>query len=195
MLFDADGVLQTARDGWLAQLTAAGGERGEEFVLAVFAAESECVTGADFGAVMAGLLAEFQITKPLSEVIPNDYWIQPDRAMLDAVRKLRDHGLRCALATNQQNLRGTYMRTSLGLEMIFDRQFYSCELAVAKPDPRYFELIMESTGAKAERVLFVDDNASNVAAARSVGLIAELFPRNGGVAALKMIMSQHGVQL
>ena len=50
--------------------------------------------------------------------------------MLDAVRAVRDLGLHCGLATNQQNLRGTYMRNSLGFETIFDEQFYSSNLGL-----------------------------------------------------------------
>ncbi len=195
VLFDADGVIQGLRDGWLDQLTAAGGDRGEEFVLAVFAAESACVTGQDFGATMQRVLRDFEITAPLSEVFDPAYWIEVDPEMISAVRGLRRRGLRCGLATNQQNLRGTYMRGSLGFNEAFDDQFYSWELGVAKPDPGYFELIIDKINTPAERVLFLDDNADNIAGAQSTGLPAELFPRDGGIAALQEILGRYGVRL
>ena len=59
------------------------------------------------------------------------------------MKMVRDLGLRRALATNQQNLRGGYMRSSLGFEEIFDEQFYSFELRFAKPEAGYFRAIMD----------------------------------------------------
>jgi putative hydrolase of the HAD superfamily len=193
LLFDADGVIQGVRDGWLEQLTAAGGDRGEEFVLAVFAAEMACITGQDFEAAIDQVLRDFKITAGLHEVIDPQYWIEVDPTMIGAVRGLRDLGLRCGLATNQQNLRGTYMRGSLGFDEVFDAQFYSWELGVAKPDPAYFETIIETIKVSPERVLFLDDNEPNVDGARSAGLRAELFPRGGGLDALHPILERHGL--
>ena len=42
---------------------------------------------------------------------------------------------------------------------------------------------------RAEQVLFLDDNKINVDAARSIGIQAELFPRDAGVAALAPLLS------
>ena len=195
VLFDADGVMQGTRDGWLEQLTAAGGDRGEEFVQAVFAAEMACVTGQDFESAMNHVLRRFAITARLPEVIDPEYWIEVDPTMIAAVRGLRELGLQCGLATNQQNLRGSYMRGSLGFGEVFDEQFYSWELGVAKPDPAYFEAIIDTIKVSPDRVLFLDDHEPNVAGARTAGLRAELFPRGGGLAALQAILRRHMVSL
>ena len=195
ILFDADGVIQGVRDGWLAELTAAGGTGGEDFVVAVFEAELATVSGGDFEQAMADVLRRFEITRPLAEVIDPQYWIVVDAAMLAAVRALRASGLRCGLASNQQNLRGAYMRDSLGYAEAFDAQFYSWELGVAKPHPDYFRQILRRTGVPAQRILFLDDSESNVAGARSVGLRAEPFPRGGSVPALHTILAPYGVGL
>lgn len=195
MLFDADGVLQGVRAGWLDELTAAGGERGEEFVLAVFAAERSCLTGQDFAAAMQEVLDQFEIDRPLSEVIDPEYWIQVDPAMVAAVSVVRSRGLSCGLATNQQNLRGAHMRGTLYVDGIFDAQFYSWELGFAKPDPDYFRAIVERVDGRPERMLFIDDNAANVEGAREVGLRAELFPAGGGVAALAPLLAAYGIVL
>lgn len=195
ILFDADGVVQRTRDGWLEHLTAVGGARGQDFVLAVFAADVACLTGRDFSAAMAAVLREFDVRRPLAEIFPADYWIEVDPEMLAAVVGMRARGLRCALATNQQNLRGAYMRGELGLGSIFDRQFYSYELGYAKPDPVYFRAVVAELAVPAERVLFLDDTEPNVRGASEAGLRAELFPRDGGVAALRPILARHGVDL
>ena len=120
MLFDADGVIQGARAGWTEELIAWGGSRADEFLLAVAAADTSCLTGADFGTAMREVLRQFEISAPLADVIDRQFWIEVRQPMLAAVRAVRDLGLHCGLATNQQNLRGAYMRSSLGFEKIFD---------------------------------------------------------------------------
>jgi putative hydrolase of the HAD superfamily len=195
VLFDADGVLQRSRDGWFEELTRWGGSRSEEFMLAIAAADISCLTGKDFRAAMQAVLDQFQIFASVEEVIDQHFWIEVNQPMLEAVRVVRDHGLHCALATNQQNMRGRYMRDSLGLETIFDAQFYSYELGFAKPEARYFQTIMERIKVPPRRVLFMDDHDGNVAGARELGINSELFARDGGVPVLKSILERYGVAL
>ena len=195
MLFDADGVIQGARHGWMEELTAWGGSRAEEFLLAVAAADVACLTGEDFGAAMREVLRQFEISAPLEEVIDRQFWIEIRPLMLDAVRAVRDLGLRCGLATNQQNLRGSYMRNSLGFESIFDEQFYSFELGFAKPATGYFQAIMDRIAVAPNRVLVIDAHDGNVASAREIGIHSELFPSDGGVAALTQILARYGIRL
>jgi putative hydrolase of the HAD superfamily len=195
VLFDADGVIQGARHGWMEELTAWGGSRAEEFLLAVAAADVACLTGEDFGEAMREVLRQFEISAPLEEVIDRQFWIEIRPLMLDAVRAVRDLGQRCGLATNQQNLRGSYMRNSLGFESIFDEQFYSFELGFAKPATGYFQAIMDRIAVAPNRVLFIDDHDGNVAGAREIGIHSELFPADGGVAALTQILARYGIPL
>ena len=195
VLFDADGVLQGPRRGWMEELTAWAGPRTEEFLLAIAAADVGCLTGKDFGAAMREVLRQFEIDAPLEQVIDRHFWIEVRQPMLDAVRAVRDLGVRCALATNQHNLRGAYMRSSLGFEKIFDEQFYSFELGFAKPEAGYFKSIMDRIDAAPDRVLFIDDHEGNVAGAREIGIHGELFPADGGMPALKPILVRYGIRL
>ena len=195
MLFDADGIIQGARKGRMEELTAWAGSRTEEFLLAIAAADVACLTGKDFGAAMREVLRQFEINAPLEEVIDPHFWIEVQQPMLEAVRAVRDLGLRCGLATNQQNLRGGYMRSSLGFEQIFDEQFYSYELGFAKPEAGYFKAIMARIDVAPDRVLFIDDHEGNVAGAREIGIHSELFPVDGGVVALKPILVRYGIRL
>ena len=130
VLFDADGVIQGVRQGRMEELTAWGGSRAEEFLLAIAAADVACLTGNDFGAAMRDVLRQFEISAPLEDVLDRQFWIEVRSPMLDVQCAVRDLGLHCGLATNQQNLRGTYMRNSLGFETIFDVQFYSSNLGL-----------------------------------------------------------------
>lgn len=195
VLFDADGVIQSTAGGWMEELTAWGGDRADEFLLAIAAADVACLTGKDFRAAMQEVLRQFDIGAPVEEVIDQHFWIEVREPMLAAVRSVRDLGLRCALATNQQNLRGAYMRNSLGLEKIFDEQFYSFELGFAKPDAGYFQAIMKRIDVTPDRLLFIDDHEGNVAGARELGIHSELFPTDGGVAELIPILARYGIRL
>jgi HAD superfamily hydrolase (TIGR01509 family) len=195
VLFDADGVIQGNRKGWMEELTGWAGPRTEEFLLGIAAADVACLTGDDFGAAIREVLRQFEISAPLEEVIAPDFWIEVRQPMLDAVRAVRDLGLHCGLATNQQNMRGTYMRSSLGFDQIFDEQFYSFELGFAKPEAGYFKAIMNRIDVAPDRVLFIDDHEGNVASAHEIGIHSELFPVDGGVAALKPILARYGIRL
>lgn len=144
---------------------------------------------------MREVLRQFEISAPLEDVLDRQFWIEVRQPMLAAVRAVRDLGLRCGLATNQQNLRGAYMRSSLGFEKIFDEQFYSFEIGLAKPETGYFRTIMDRIDVAPNRVLFIDDHDGNVAGAREIGIHSELFPRNGGVTALTPILARYGIRL
>jgi HAD superfamily hydrolase (TIGR01509 family) len=47
---------------------------------------------------------------------------------------------------------------------------FSSQLGLAKPDPRIFEVAAQRLGVSAREVVFVDDNAANVQAARTAGM-------------------------
>jgi hypothetical protein len=44
-------------------------------------------------------------------------------------------------------------------------------------------------------VLFIDDLEENVASAREIGIYRELFPHDGGLAALKPILARYDIRL
>ena len=85
------------------------------------------------------------------------------------------------------------MRSALPYEDVLDGSFYSYELGAAKPDPAYFTHIVERLGVPPEQLLFVDDRADNVAAARSVGLAAEEVPQHDHGATLRRIFTEYGL--
>lgn len=198
ILFDADGVLQSTAPGWREAMVSFLGPRaaadGDSFLYEVFVTERPTMTGqTDFGRALEPVLRRYGIDAAVADVLAPSTWIVPDKTMVDAVLALRASGLRCCLATNQQHLRAAYMRSQLGYDDIFDQQFYSCELGLAKPDPAYFSTILGQLEAAPDTVLFVDDKEENVAGARTAGLRAELFPRDAGGSSLEAILLGHGI--
>lgn len=58
------------------------------------------------------------------------------------------------------------------LASMFDHRFLSFELGLLKPDTAAFAQVADQLGVPAERVLFLDDNAMNVAGAAAAGFQA-----------------------
>lgn len=68
----------------------------------------------------------------------------------------------------QEQFRETYGYPSL--DNLFEKAYYSFHLKLYKPDPAIFEFVLNDSGLKAEETLFVDDYASNIEAAKRLGL-------------------------
>jgi putative hydrolase of the HAD superfamily len=62
-----------------------------------------------------------------------------------------------------------------GLRKFFKVELSSCYLGLRKPDAAIFQRALEILGRPAERILFIDDRAENVAGAAAAGMKAVLF--------------------
>jgi putative hydrolase of the HAD superfamily len=84
--------------------------------------------------------------------------------------RFRAAGGRTAFLSNSGPEVMARVRADHPLEARFDAVVISCEVGLAKPDPRIFRLCLERLGLSADTALFVDDRADNVEAAAGVGL-------------------------
>jgi putative hydrolase of the HAD superfamily len=196
ILFDADGVVQRPAQGSAERLAArldvdGAGRLFDE----LFAAELPTFTGAiRLRDAIEPVLSRWGRAELINEVMQLWFQIEVDAVVIGTIARLRAAGVRVYLATNQGADRGAYMRRTLGYADLFEDQYYSCELGLAKPDPAYFTAILERLELPPEEVLFVDDNEANVEAARSIGLRAHLFPSHQ-TAALAAILEANGLVL
>ena len=168
MLFDADGVLQDVPGGWEAAAEPYLGERTMEFLHRVWDDELPALAGqGESPAAVEAALADFGVTAPLDEVF-RAIWlrIEPAEQSLALVRALRRNGYGVHLGTNQERNRAAHMREVLGYDALFDVSCYSWELGARKPDPAFFAEAARRIGADPAAILFIDDSARNVAAAR-----------------------------
>ena len=53
---------------------------------------------------------------------------------------------------------------------LFDKSYFSFDVHLLKPDPLFFELILEQQGLKPEETLFIDDSPANIEVARQMGI-------------------------
>jgi len=100
-----------------------------------------------------------------------------DLRVVNYIGELRQRGMLCCLATNQEANRAEYMKTQMGFADVFDRLFFSCELGCQKPEPAYFYSIQQKLELESRELLLWDDYQKNVEVARECGWQAELYTR------------------
>lgn len=83
---------------------------------------------------------------------------------------------------NESRELNEYRFKAFGLRDCFDVALTSCYLGLRKPDRAMYQRAIDIVGGPAERILFIDDRANNVAGARQAGLHAIQF---SGEAALR----------
>lgn len=186
LLWDADGVLQHGPVGWnwRSELDRVG---GPGFARAVFEAEQPALRGLEsMRDCLARVLWEWpEVPLKVDDLLGLWEMAAVDEAAFAYVAELRRGGITCHLATNQQDHRRAWMRDELGYDRLFDRTFYSSELGVAKPDPKFFELILADLDLPASAVGFIDDASPNVETAEALGIATYHHPPTGGIAALR----------
>ena len=88
---------------------------------------------------------------------------------------LKSEGYRLFLLSNTNEIHWDRAKTLIAgengdVDNIFDRIFLSCEMNLRKPDKEIFRRVLREAAVRPEDTLFVDDNASNVAAAQELGI-------------------------
>ena len=79
---------------------------------------------------------------------------------------------RLASVSNTNELHWERFQREWSLGALFHHNFPSHEVGKLKPDAEYFAHVIEALDVPAQRMLFVDDNPVNVAAARRLGIVA-----------------------
>lgn len=184
LLWDADGVLQHPRHEWAPRLAEWGGAGFSE---ALFAAELPALRGeVPFRDALADLLTAWpDVTADVDDLLSLWEQVDPDPQAVRLVGEVAASGVRCVLATNQQDHRKAYLRSRFGYDEVFEQSFYSCDVGARKPEAAYFERVLEALGVDAVDVGFVDDVAANVEAARRLGIRAVHHDPRSGVAGLR----------
>ena len=108
----------------------------------------------------------------------HNLWETVPADVIPALERIRQTGLKVAVASNAN---GTVQRAfeRLGLAGYFDTICDSHFEGVEKPNPRFFELVLERCGGRPEATLHVGDLYHvDVAGARNAGLAAILVDRD-----------------
>ncbi len=76
---------------------------------------------------------------------------------------------------NEARETNEYRFDKFGLRRHFQVALSSCYLGLRKPEPAMYKRALDILGRPAERILFIDDRAENVAAAQEAGFHAIRF--------------------
>ena len=90
--------------------------------------------------------------------------IRPE--MLAAIRRLRSHGLKTAMLTNNVSP----MERTGELFELFDVIVESSTAGIRKPDPRFYEMACEQLEIQPDEAVFLDDLGVNLKPAREMGM-------------------------
>lgn len=177
LLFDVDGVLAIG-EPWHKDLAPTYGitqEMTASFFKGPFQA---CLLGkADLKEELAAYLPRWGWPQTVEAFV--DYWFSRytlDAPLLSSIQHLREQGIKCYLATQQEHYRTSYILREMGLAQHFDGMFSSAHIGFMKSDPRFFTSILDALPAcQVETVLFWDDTPVNVVTAQRVGIQAEVY--------------------
>lgn len=196
VLWDADGVLQQGVPSGVQVFDHLIGERAEEFKAALWDDLEVALSGRiDMAAHVNEVVDDFGLDDMRAEIVAVWGMITPlpeSRALVSAVRSA---GTPCFLATNQDNLRASYMRRDLGYDALLDGTYYSCEVGAAKPAAEYFLHIADDLGVAPRELVFVDDAPANIEAAAGIGVAAVLWQHENGIDVLRTRLGALGVPL
>jgi putative hydrolase of the HAD superfamily len=198
ILFDADGVLQYATQHWQPALQSVLMLEDEAHAKAIaddiLEAETAVLESANgFVEKLEAVLVKWNRAGFLSETLNVLHSIERYDDVMQAVQAVRSSGIRCHIASNQQALRAKHMSECLDYRAQFDSEFYSCFVGAAKPKPKFFESVIARLGCEASAVLFLDDRADNVEAARQAGLNAMVTYGKDGALSLRRQLAGFGV--
>lgn len=108
------------------------------------------------------------------------YWFVSEHninePLVEYVQQLRQTGIPCYLATNQEQYRTAYILKEMGFADKFDGIFSSAYIGYMKPQIGFFEhIIYKMDQIQPHEILFWDDRPDNVEAAQRTGIQAEVY--------------------
>ena len=115
VLWDADQVLQDNGNGWRAEYDAFGGVT-DAFLEDVWRAELPLMVGGDFPAALGEVARRHGVDAPVETLLSRWRSIVPLDGSWQVVDRLRSAGVRCYLATNQQEYRRAHIAATLGYD-------------------------------------------------------------------------------
>jgi len=178
ILFDIDGVLfsQERFSDFLERDSNIPQESLPPFFNGPF---QECLTGKwDLKGLIAPYLTTWGWDKGVDAFL--DVWFTREHTLnqplIDYIREVRQKGVKCFIATNQEKHRFQYIIEKMGFAHNFDRAYASAHLGHKKPDQEFFSKIFDDLkNIKKEEILFWVDREINVEGAKDFGINAEVY--------------------
>lgn len=179
VLFDLDGIVIVGRKRFFSERLAEEYDIDPELVQTFFQNDLKlCSFGkADLKANIAPHLVKWNWQGTVDDLL--EYWFSSestkDEEVLSIVKLLREHGVKCYIATRQEKYRMQYLLDAVGLRDHFDGVFCTCDIGYDKSQSEFFEHVLTGLNLQAKEVLFFDDTQRNVDTASEMGINAHFY--------------------
>ena len=117
-----------------------------------------------------------KMTDKRFDAIWNAMLLDIPRERIEAIEKVKQH-YKIFLMSNSNEIHYDLYVRDLQLrfgynefDALFNKSYFSFDIHLEKPDPRFFELILDHEHLLPEETLFIDDTAANIKVAKSLGL-------------------------
>ena len=133
-------------------------------------------TAPTFRKKIKALLGQEKMTDQRFDAIWNSMLLDIPRERIEAIEKVKKH-YKIFLMSNSNVIHYDLYVRDLQLRFgynefdeLFNKSYFSFAEHLEKPDPRFFELILDHEGLIPEETLFIDDTAENIEVAKSLGI-------------------------
>ena len=122
------------------------------------------------------LIGEEKMTDQKFDAIWNAMLLDIPRERIEAIEQIKKH-YRIFLMSNTNEIHYDLYVRDLQLrfgysefDALFNKSYFSFDIHLEKPDPRFFELILDHEHLLPEETLFIDDSANNIKVAQDLGI-------------------------
>ena len=148
----------------------------KEFIDIMSKFDTGIYTAPTFRKKMKSLLGLEKMTDQKFDSIWNAMLLDIPRERIEAIEKVKKH-YKIFLMSNSNVIHYDLYVRDLQLRFgynefdeLFDKSYFSFAEHLEKPDPRFFELILDHEGLLPEETLFIDDTEKNIKVAKSLGI-------------------------
>ena len=148
----------------------------KEFVDIMSKFDRGIYTAPTFRKKLKALIGQEKMTDQKFDSIWNSMLLDIPRERIEAIEKIKKH-YKIFLMSNTNEIHYDLYVRDLQLRFgyrefdeLFNKSYFSFDIHLEKPDPRFFELILDHEQLLAEETLFIDDTATNIKAAKALGI-------------------------
>ena len=150
--------------------------RSKEFTELMSKFDTGIYTAPTFRKRMKALVHQEKMTDQKFDAIWNAMLLDIPRERIEAIEKVKKH-YKIFLMSNTNVIHYDLYVRDLQLRFgyhefdeLFHKSYFSFAEHLEKPDPRFFELILDHEGLLPEETLFIDDTEKNIKVAQSLGI-------------------------
>ena len=150
--------------------------RSKEFKELMSKFDTGIYTAPTFRRKAKAFLGLDKMTDQRFDAIWNAMLLDIPRERIEAIEKVKQH-YKIFLMSNSNEIHYDLYVRDLQLRFgyhefdeLFDKSYFSFAEHLEKPDPRFFELILDHEGLLPEETLFIDDTEANIKVAKSLGI-------------------------